>query len=127
MKLAQDIIEKLSEQSELVSTVRYFDVSKSLYALSNIVKAIGDDSFSSELEQKSDALNNIATKSSMLKTQFDKEMSDIGLPELFKKLQTVLSNYESSGGALKLGRKSVNIKDALLNFVKVSQRAKKEE
>ena len=124
MKLAEKLLNLFEKE---ISTVRYIDVSQSLYALSKIVKAIGDDKFANELENKSDYLYDVAQTIKLPKDRFDKEMSKVDLQGTFKKLQKTLGDYEKEGKGLKLGRKELDLRAALTKFVNVSQKAKKEE
>lgn len=122
MKLTEKLHSMLEE-----NTARYFDVSKSLYALSQIVKAMNDSKLADELEDKSDKLEELSKKFKVEKSELESTLKQVDLQGTFNKLQKVFKNYEDSGRKIKLGRKEINLQDALLHFVEVSKKAKKEE
>ena len=125
MKLAEKILSNMSESQ--VSVSRYFDVSSSLQALSEIVEVIGDKRFAKELENNADKLEKMSKKAKVDQSEFSKIMKEVDLSGTFKRLQKVIGDYDKSGKGMRYGRQKVNLADALKNFIAVAQKAKKEE
>ena len=125
MKLAEKILLNMEESN--VSVSHYFDVSSSLHALSEIVGVIGDEKLAKELKSNSDRLEKMSKRAYVSNKEFSQVMREIDLRGTFKKLQKVIGDYVKSGKTMRYGRKKVNLEDAMINFVKVAQKAKKEE
>jgi len=124
MKLAEKLFKMLENN---VSTSRYIDVSNSLNALSELVGFIGNKDLSNRLESSADKIHKMAMQHSIDKKQFDQAMKEINLQELFKEVQKEFKTYDDSGKGIRLGRRQVSLKDALINFTQAAQKAKKEE
>jgi hypothetical protein len=120
MKLAQKIINIVENKKSMVD---FFELSKSVYAMSLLVDVIGNKKMSKEMQGLADEIEAFSKKS-VDEKQFKQALDSFELQDLFKQLQTVFKEYEDSGKKLKQGRKEVSLKDALLNFTQKAQKVK---
>lgn len=128
MGRAKDLVGKLRLlEEEQFNTARLLPLSNSLYALSDLLKAIDQDALSQKVAKASDSIEGLfKSNNKATKEQVYKVFKDADFNKLLDEIKAAFKSYEGRGMKLKYGRKNVSLPDAIKNFISVFQVAVKD-